>query len=77
MHIRTDSKYVQLGIELYRHRWRSDGWYKNALRGEEIDHADLWQKVDNLIRQRRDGDFKIAMQVGHRRHARKAGEDYG
>eukprot|EP00660_Eupelagonema_oceanica_P019406 gene19406-biopygen43710 len=44
VHIRTDSKYVQLGIELWRHQWRAKGWYQKALKNQEIDHADLWQQ---------------------------------
>eukprot|EP00666_Eupelagonemidae_sp_cell4sb_P018129 gene18129-biopygen22711 len=35
VHIRTDSRYVQLGIEVWRHKWRSKAWYKKAKFGIE------------------------------------------
>eukprot|EP00662_Eupelagonemidae_sp_cell21_P057006 gene57006-biopygen95667 len=44
IHIRTDSKYVQLGAEIWRHQWRSKAWYKKPQMAIEIDHADLWQR---------------------------------
>jgi ribonuclease HI len=65
MHIMTDSKYVQLGIEHWRHRWRADGWYKKALQVKEIDHADMWQRVDNLLSQKGTEDFEITWVKGH------------
>eukprot|EP00662_Eupelagonemidae_sp_cell21_P021783 gene21783-biopygen31837 len=73
VHIRTDSRYVQLGIELWRHKWRAKGWYKKALKAKEIDHADLWQKVDNIISRRAPDEIKVSWLKGHAlpRHIRQ------
>ena len=49
MHVFTDSKYVQLGVKIWREQWRAKAWYKKPQQGIEIDHADLWQKVDNML----------------------------
>jgi ribonuclease HI len=65
MHIFTDSRYVQLGIELWRHQWRADGWYKKALQLKEIDHADMWQRVDNILNQKDPEEFEITWVKGH------------
>ena len=65
IHIRTDSRYVQLGIEVWRHKWRSRAWYKRPMQKEEVEHADLWQRVDNLIGQRDPGEVKITWIKGH------------
>jgi ribonuclease HI len=65
MHIMTDSKYVQLGIEQWRHRWRANGWYKSALQTKEIDHADMWARVDNLLLQKEADEFQISWVKGH------------
>ena len=30
LHIKTDSRYVQLGIDIWRHKWRSKALYRTA-----------------------------------------------
>ena len=56
IHIRTDSKYVQLGVRIWRDEWRAKAWYKKPQQGIEIEHADLWQKADDLLSQRKAGE---------------------
>jgi len=65
LHVRTDSSYVKLGIETQMRNWKAKAWYKSPAMCKEIDHADLWQRVDNLICQRTPGDFKISWIKGH------------
>ena len=65
LHVRTDSAYVQLGIEQWMQEWRAKAWYKHPQRCEEIDHADLWQKVSDHVLKRVPGDFKISWVKGH------------
>ncbi len=73
MHIYTDSKYVQLGISIWRHKWKAKAWYKSAKLTKEVDHADLWQKLDNLLAQREPGSFEVTWLKGHAmpRHIRQ------
>eukprot|EP00662_Eupelagonemidae_sp_cell21_P057470 gene57470-biopygen47187 len=65
IHIRTDSKYVQLGVEIWRHQWRSKAWFKKPQMALEIDHADLWQRLDNMLARRPKGEVKISWVKGH------------
>ena len=65
MHIKTDSKYVQLGIEIWRKEWKARAWYRCPQKPEEIDHADLWQRVDNLLEQREPGQVRVSWVKGH------------
>eukprot|EP00666_Eupelagonemidae_sp_cell4sb_P017897 gene17897-biopygen4515 len=65
MHIMTDSMYVKLGIERWRHKWRANAWYRRVHNAEEIDHADLGQQVDNLISRRAPGEIEISWLKGH------------
>ena len=63
--IRTDSKYVELGVKVWRKEWRKKAWYKSVSMVNEIDHVDLWQKVDALLRQRSDEEVKVRWVKGH------------
>ena len=65
IHIKTDSRYVQLGIEIWRHQWRSKAWFKKVQSLQEIEHADLWQRADNLLGRRDPDDVKITWVKGH------------
>jgi ribonuclease HI len=56
---------VNLGIKVWRHRWRAKAWYSSAQQVKEIDHADLWQRVDNLLACRSPSDFEITWVKGH------------
>ena len=63
--IRTDSKYVQLGVQVWRKKWRSKAWYKRVKMLEEVEHVDLWQRVDNIIEQKPEGHVKVTWVKGH------------
>ncbi len=65
MHIMTDSMYVKLGLELWRHKWRAHAWYRRVAMKQEIDHADLWHKVDEQLRNRQAAEVKITWLKGH------------
>jgi len=41
--LHTDSKYLQLGITEWIHKWIKNNWYKNN--NELVKNADLWQKL--------------------------------
>ena len=43
----TDSKYLQLGITEWIHKWVKNNWYKNN--NEPIKNIDLWQKLYNQL----------------------------
>jgi ribonuclease HI len=74
IHIRTDSKYVELGVNLWRLRWRQKAWYSRTQKATEFDHADLWQRVDNLLEQRKPGQVRVSWVKGHAlpRHIKQA-----
>ena len=63
--VRTDSKYVQLGVEIWRHLFRKKAWYQSVEKVKEIDHADLWQKIDNLLQSRKTWEVEITWVKGH------------
>jgi ribonuclease HI len=46
--LHTDSQYVQKGITEWIHSWKKRGW-KTAGR-EPVKNADLWQKLDEIVR---------------------------
>jgi ribonuclease HI len=46
--LHTDSQYVQKGITEWIHNWKKRGW-KTAAR-EPVKNADLWQKLDEVVR---------------------------
>lgn len=46
--LHTDSKYLQLGITEWIHKWIRNNWYKNN--NELVKNADLWQKLYNEIK---------------------------
>jgi ribonuclease HI len=46
--LHTDSQYVQKGITEWIHSWKKRGW-KTAGR-EPVKNADLWQKLDEVVR---------------------------
>ena len=62
--VRTDSRYVQLGVQTWRHQWRARAWYRRVNLAKEVDHADLWQKVDNIIMSR-PGELTVTWVKGH------------
>ena len=46
--LHTDSKYLQLGITEWIHKWIKNNWHKNN--NELVKNADLWQKLYNEIK---------------------------
>ena len=46
--LHTDSKYLQLGITEWIHKWIKNNWYKNN--NELVKNADLWQKLYKEIK---------------------------
>ena len=64
MIIMTDSMYVATGVTQGRHKWKARAWYKNPGKGKWISNADLWQKVDTALRDRKE-DVKVQWVKGH------------
>lgn len=46
--LHTDSKYLQLGITEWIHKWMKNNWYKKD--NELVKNADLWQQLYNEIK---------------------------
>ena len=46
--LHTDSKYLQLGITEWIHKWIKNNWYNS--KNELVKNADLWQELYNVIR---------------------------
>jgi ribonuclease HI len=65
VHIKTDSRYVQLGVVKWRHMWKAKAWYKSPRTASEIDHADLWQKVDSILQSRGSDSIKVTWIKAH------------
>lgn len=47
--VHTDSTYVQRGISEWIHAWKKNGWRTKSK--EPVKNADLWQVLDELVRQ--------------------------
>jgi ribonuclease HI len=47
--VHTDSTYVQKGISEWIHSWKKNGWRTKSK--EPVKNADLWQVLDELVRQ--------------------------
>ena len=62
--IRTDSKYVQLGITLWMQNWKKRAWYDKPLQAKFIDNVDLWKRVDKQLKQR-EAPVKVEWVKGH------------
>ena len=65
IHIKTDSRYVQLGIQQGLRKWKGNAWFKRVHAAEEIEHVDLWQRLDNIIGHMDDGAVKVTWLKGH------------
>ena len=64
LHVRTDSRYVQLGVKSGMARWKGEAWMKRATRAQLIDHVDLWRKVDRELG-RRETEVAVTWVKGH------------
>jgi ribonuclease HI len=62
--IHTDSRYVQVGVQESRHRWKARAWYSSPSKAREIDNADLWKKVDMLL-EKRSEEVHVQWVKGH------------
>ena len=56
--------YVVKGVTQGRFKWKSRAWYKNPGKARYIDNADLWQKVDTVLRNKGE-KVKIKWVKGH------------
>lgn len=61
--LHTDSQYVQKGITEWIHNWKARGW-KTASR-DPVKNADLWKKLDAVIR---DHEIRWVWVKGHAGH---------
>eukprot|EP00661_Eupelagonemidae_sp_cell13_P001817 gene1817-biopygen16871 len=61
----TDSNYVHGGTSAWRHNWRAGAWLKRPTKGECIDNADLWKKLDQLMQQRPQNHTVTQWTKGH------------
>ena len=50
--LRTDCRIVAAGCNEWRHQWRAAAWFRSAMRGQTVPHADLWREVDKRLTQR-------------------------
>jgi len=61
--LHTDSQYVQKGITEWINGWKARGW-KTAAR-EPVKNADLWRKLDEVVR---DHEIRWVWVKGHAGH---------
>ena len=52
LEIRTDSRYVERGVAVWRREWRRRAWYHKPTRALFVRHADLWYDIDRLLQAR-------------------------
>ncbi len=64
VHITTDSEYVKHGITEWMPKWKLRGW-KTADK-KPIKNQDLWQVLDELVRQHQVEWFWVKGHSGHR-----------
>jgi len=62
--LHTDSQYVQKGITEWIGGWKARGW-KTAAK-EPVKNADLWKKLDEIVRSH---DIEWIWVKGHAGHA--------
>jgi len=62
--LHTDSQYVQKGITEWIRGWKARGW-KTAAK-EPVKNADLWRKLDDVVREH---DIEWIWVKGHAGHA--------
>jgi ribonuclease HI len=61
--LHTDSKYVQLGISGWIHKWKKSGW--KTTDKKPVKNVDLWQRLDELAQQH---DVEWIWVKGHAGH---------
>ncbi len=60
----TDSKYVMCGITEWLENWKNNGW-KTSNKKSEVKNIDLWQQLDELIKQH---EIRWVWVKGHNGH---------
>eukprot|EP00660_Eupelagonema_oceanica_P003793 gene3793-biopygen16983 len=63
--IRTDCRYVQMGVTEGRLKWRARAWFRRPLDCQLIEHADLWQEIDRMLEIRGPGHDTTQWCKGH------------
>jgi ribonuclease HI len=66
--VRTDSKYVQLGVMQGIAKWKSKAWFDKPLKGKYIDNVDLWRRVDKTLKEREPESIRVEWVKGHALH---------
>ncbi len=62
--VRTDSRYVQLGVTVWMQKWKKTAWYSKPLKAKYIENIDLWKRVDKAI-SRRENPVKVEWVKAH------------
>ena len=47
--VRTDSRYVADGVNIWLGRWRARGWFSRPCMASYMQSADLWYEMDRLL----------------------------
>ena len=47
--MRTDSRYVQLGVTVWMQNWKKTAWYRKPLRAKYVANVDLWKRIEKVI----------------------------
>jgi ribonuclease HI len=63
VHISTDSKYVQRGVESWLGKWKRNGWM--TLEGQPVLNQDLWKALDAQVARHRTLWHWIKGHAGH------------
>eukprot|EP00665_Eupelagonemidae_sp_cell47_P003368 gene3368-2078_t len=63
--VKTDSRYVHLGVTQWRRRWKSRAWMASPKRAQLIDNIDLWMEIDKILRERGEDDIHVKWVKGH------------
>ena len=65
LEIRTDSRYVERGVAVWRHEWRRRAWYHKPARALYIPNADLWHDIDRMLGARGEQNVVIVKVKAH------------
>jgi len=62
----TDSQYVMKGMNEWMQGWKRNGWRRRTKKGyEELKNADLWQRLDELMKVHRIHVTHVRGHAGH------------
>eukprot|EP00666_Eupelagonemidae_sp_cell4sb_P017838 gene17838-biopygen4325 len=65
LRVATDNMYVCKGVTQWRFRWRKKAWFRSPLCAEEIQHADLWRRIDALLDGREVNQVEVVLRKAH------------